>query len=290
MNEIAERTTQEVVGVPELVFTPDQVKLIKETVAKGTTDDEFALFLYTCKATGLNPLLRQIHAVKRWDSKLEREAMAIQTGIDGYRLNAERTGKYSPGRETTFAYKTNDSILSATAYVQKKVDGEWHEVAATAFFAEYVQTKKDGTPNSMWAKMPHSQISKCAEALALRKAFPKEMGPTRTEEEMDQADNLGEAKPALIASPVAKDATPIGGGMAANLVTFIPAAVSIKTGTNEKGTWKKYGIKDPQGEWYGTFDEKLGQIAVEAKETKRNIIVQWEIKGQYKEVVTLKYA
>ena len=69
-------------------FTNEELDLIKNTVAKGATDNELKLFLYTAKERGLNPLTRQIHFVKRGDNGV------IQTGIDGFRLIAERTGQY----------------------------------------------------------------------------------------------------------------------------------------------------------------------------------------------------
>lgn len=169
-------------------MTQEQINLIKQTVAKGATDDELNLFLYTAKKTGLDPLLHQIHAVKRWDGRMGKDTMAIQTGIDGYRLIADRTGKYAPGREPSYT-QANDKLESATAYIKKLTsDGTWHEVAATAFYSEYVQTTKDGRPNRMWEKMGHVMLAKCAEALALRKAFPAEMAGVYTDEEMTQAE------------------------------------------------------------------------------------------------------
>src|SRR5688500_2277097 len=72
----------------------ERIELVKSVFAKGTTDDEFRLFLSVCQKTGLSPEARQIHPVKRWDSKLEREVMTIQTGIDGYRLVGQRSGEY----------------------------------------------------------------------------------------------------------------------------------------------------------------------------------------------------
>lgn len=171
-------------------WSREQINLIRDTVARDTTDTEFELFLYTAHRMGLDPLLRQIHAVKRWDSNLGRMAMAVQTGIDGYRLIADRTGKYAPGREPSFVYDEHGHVVAATAYVMKLVSGTWHEVGATAHYSEYVGLKKDGKPNSMWAGKPHIMLAKCAEAIALRRAFPAEMAGVYTKEEMPEAEEV----------------------------------------------------------------------------------------------------
>ena len=179
-------------GLPTIEFTADKLQLLKETICKGSTNDEFELFVHACKRTGLDPFMKQIHAVKRWDPKLNREAMTIQTGIDGYRLIAERTGKYMPGQQPEIMYDPQGRVVSATAYVKRwGPDGQWHTVSATAFYEEYVQTKKDKTPMGMWEKMPRSQLSKCAESLALRKAFPADLSGVYTKEEMDQSMSEG---------------------------------------------------------------------------------------------------
>jgi phage recombination protein Bet len=183
-------------GIATVDADREQIDLVKQTVARGCSDTELQLFLYTAKRTGLDPLLRQIHAVKRWDSKAGKETMAIQTGIDGYRLVADRTERYAPGPRPTYTYKKDGSLQSAVAYVKKKTkDGEWHTVEAEAFWDEYVQTTKDGKPNSMWGRMSHIMLAKCAEALALRKAFPAELSGLYTHEEMMQAD-IDKPKPA----------------------------------------------------------------------------------------------
>lgn len=175
-------------GMPTIEFTADKLQLLKETICKGSTNDEFELFVHACKRTGLDPFMKQIHAVKRWDAKLNREAMSIQTGIDGYRLIAERTGKYMAGQEPTYVHDASGKLVSATAYVKRwGPDGTWHTVGATAYYEEYVQTKKDGTPMAMWAKMPRGQLGKCAESLVLRKAFPADLSGVYTKEEMDQS-------------------------------------------------------------------------------------------------------
>lgn len=166
-----------------------KIDLLKSTICKGASDEEFELFLHACQRTGLDPFMRQIYAVKRWDSAARKETMTIQTGIDGYRCIAERTGKYSPGREPTYHYDDKGFIISSTAYVKKQTaDGTWHEVAATAFFNEYCQKTKEGKPTRFWMQLGHAMIAKCAEALALRKAFPGDLSGIYTKEEMQQAD------------------------------------------------------------------------------------------------------
>lgn len=174
-------------------MTRDKIELLKRTVAKDATDDEFALFMTHCQRTGLDPFLRQVHAVKRYDSEKQSYVMSIQTGIDGFRLIAERTGKYAPGRDVEYAYDKEHRLISARAFVKKytAIDGTWHEVSASAFYDEYVQLKRDGNPNRMWQRMPHVMLAKVAEALALRKAFPADFSGVYIAEEMMQQESEG---------------------------------------------------------------------------------------------------
>jgi phage recombination protein Bet len=175
----------------------DKIELIKATVARGTTDTELELFLYTCRRTGLDPLAKQVYAIKRRQRSGDgwAEVMTIQTGIDGYRLIAERTGKYQGqvgpwwcGEDGEWREAWLDSKPPVSAKVGVWKEGFREPLIGVARFDAYKQTKSDGALMGLWAKMPDVMIAKVAEALALRRAFPQDLSGIYTNEEMHQAD------------------------------------------------------------------------------------------------------
>jgi phage recombination protein Bet len=173
-----------------LSLTDAKLQLITRTVAKGAAPDELAVFLYQCRRTGLDPLSRQIYCIVR--QTRDGPKAAIQTGIDGYRLVAQRTGVYAGSDDalydeglTQWDHRQDGRGLPtvATVTVWKLMNGVRVPFTATAAFAEYKPDRGD----QMWQKMPYLMIGKCAEALALRKAFPQELSGIYTHEEMQQA-------------------------------------------------------------------------------------------------------
>jgi phage recombination protein Bet len=166
----------------------EKVELIKQTVAKGASDLELELFLYVCKQTGLDPLTKQIYAIKRWSQNDQKDVMSFQTGIDGLRLIADRTQKYAGSSDAIFEEKDGKPIM-AQVTVLKIIGGEKCAFTASARYEEYVQKNRQMQPTSMWAKMPYLMLSKCAESLALRKAFPMELSVLYTNEEMSHLDS-----------------------------------------------------------------------------------------------------
>ncbi len=170
-------------------WSREQIELLKRTVARGTSDDEFELFVHACKRTGLDPFMKQIYAIKRWSGREKREVLSIQTGIDGYRLIAERTGRYV-GSDDPVYEELDGQPVKATVVVWKLIETRRIPFTASARFSEYCQRSHDGKVFEMWQKMPYLMLGKCAEALALRKAFPAELGGVHTHEEMLQAENI----------------------------------------------------------------------------------------------------
>jgi phage recombination protein Bet len=175
-------------------FNEEQRQLLADHIMKGATKTEIQYFGEVCKRVGLDPFKKQIHAVQRWDNASGRMVWSYQTGIDGYVAIAHRNGLCAGIEDIKFlpADENTPNPTKATCTVWKIVGGQRVPFTASARWNEYVQTKKDGKPNSMWLKMPYGQLGKCAKALALRMAFPEELSAILTDVEMDQADSEGE--------------------------------------------------------------------------------------------------
>lgn len=175
-----------------LVFSAEQRQLIRDTFANGASDQEFAALLEVARARRLNPFLRQIHFVSRWDSQKGRAVWATQVSIDGLRAIAQRTGLYDGQDEPEFVENPDGSLRLCRVRVYRK---DWQRPAVgIAFWEEYVQTIRDkqsgkDRPAPMWRKMPHVMLAKVSEALALRKAFPEDTSGLYTGDEMGQAEN-----------------------------------------------------------------------------------------------------
>ena len=161
----------------KLMFTQEEVALIKAQIAPQATDNELKIFLHQCKRTGLDPLSRQIYCIHRGGK------MTIQTSIDGFRAIAERSGSYAGQDEPEFVYDDKKKLICCKVNVYRFTKNETRYKASVgvAFWNEYAG-------QNLWLKMPHTMLSKVAEALALRKAFPQDLGGLYTSDEMQQAE------------------------------------------------------------------------------------------------------
>lgn len=163
-------------------FTPEQEQMIRDMFLSGAPKEEAAVLLELARVRKLNPITRQIHFVKRWDGVKKREVWSAQVGIDGFRTIAERTGLYDGQDEPEFEYDEKKKLKLCRVRVYRK--GWSRPAVGVAHYSEYVQTKKEGGPNAMWARGEHFMLAKCAEASAFRKAFPEDTGGLYIPEEM----------------------------------------------------------------------------------------------------------
>lgn len=167
----------------EIEFTQDQIDLIKKQIAPNASKDELSLFLYQCKRTGLDPLTRQIYCIHRGGR------MTIQTSIDGFRVIAERSGTYAGQDEPIWVDDEKGVPVKCTVTVYRFApNGQRYPAGVgVAYFKEYYPN-----PANLQKTMPHTMISKVAEALALRKAFPQDLSGLYTNDEMQQASPVTE--------------------------------------------------------------------------------------------------
>lgn len=164
-------------------YTNEQIELIRNTVAKGATPDEFKLFMVVAARSGLDPFTKQVHFVKRAGQG------TIQTGIDGYRAIAERTKTLAGIDDAAYDSEDKPHPNKASVTVYRLIEGTRVSFTASARWNEYVPNQGQ---DFMWKKMPYLMLGKVAEALALRKAFPNDLSGLYTHEEMAQADNTTE--------------------------------------------------------------------------------------------------
>lgn len=188
-------------------FTESEIALIRNGMMKGATDDEVGIFIYVCKKTGLNPFVRQIYPVKR-RSQVDGqwiEKWVYQVGIDGFRLIAERTGQYQGSTEPEFFDAAGNSRKiwydkkpphACRVGIRRK---GWPEPQfVTVLWDEYAQRTSGGGVTAMWSTKGTVMISKCAEAIGLRKAFPQELSGLYVAEELMRDEPSEEITPEAV--------------------------------------------------------------------------------------------
>lgn len=189
------------VAADQTAWTEQQLAVLRSVgVDKDVTSAELDTFLHECQRTQLDPFTKQIYLIGRWDGKEQRKVFRSQTAIDGYRVVAHRAG-----RRDHVELEYDDTLWCGP-------DGDWRDVwlanyppaaakvvvrkngkpfPAVATLTEYAAMDRNNNPTPMWRKMPATMLAKCAEALALRKAFPHDLSGIYTAEEMEQADARG---------------------------------------------------------------------------------------------------
>ena len=231
-----------VIQHPSNTYNGAQLALIRKTVAADCNDMEFDLFVTVARNAGLDPFRRQISALVFNKNKPDKRRMSIITGIDGLRAIAARSARYRPDEDEP-AFTADPSLKGETnpvglekavvrVYIRDDRGDTWRPVAGVAYWDEFAPLSEEWTEGDdgkrrpsgkmvldtkgQWGRMPRVMLAKCAEAQALRKAFPEDLSALYEGAELDQAK--------------ASDLTPseiVGQAMAHDRLGRIGAAGSI---------------------------------------------------------------
>jgi phage recombination protein Bet len=195
--------------------------LVEAIFPNATSTESVILALSYCRARKLDPFKRNVHIVPIWNKELRRYIDTIWPGIGELRTTAFRTSEYAGRDDAAFGI---DETRTFTGQAGSK--GNKYDVEKTVTFPQWAQVTvyrivkgqrvafagprvywletyatlghDNDVPNEMWETRPRGQIEKCAEAAALRAAFPEEVGGDYIPEEVQHATTPvidGTAKP-----------------------------------------------------------------------------------------------
>lgn len=173
------------------------LSVLRSSLYPGASDSSIRMVLGYCKAAGLDPMQKPVHIVPMWDGKAGQMRDVVMPGVTLYRTQASRSGSLAGVSEPEFGPMCTESIggqqISYPEWCKVTVrrqlsSGIVADFTAVEYWLENYAIKggkeKSQAPNAMWTKRPRGQLAKCAEAQALRKAFP-ELGAAPTAEEME---------------------------------------------------------------------------------------------------------
>lgn len=176
---------------------PELLNVLSSSLYPGANHDSIRMVLGYCKAAGLDPMQKPVHIVPMWDSKAGSMRDVVMPGVGLYRTQASRSQQMAGISEPEFGPLVTENIggqsVTYPEWCRVTVKrllptGAVAEFTAVEYWLENYAIKggkeKSISPNAMWSKRPRGQLAKCAEAQALRKAFP-EVGATPTAEEME---------------------------------------------------------------------------------------------------------
>ena len=173
-------------------WSDTQIAALSQLGISRAPKGDLQVFFHQAQRTGLDPFARQIYMIERGGR------YTIQTSIDGFRIVAQRSNNY--GGQTTAEWCGDDGVwkdvwLAKTPPVAARI-GVYYKDAPHATYAVAKWDSYANPSSPIWKKMPDLMLAKCAEALALRKAFPNDLSGLYTTDEMTQADAKPEGKPA----------------------------------------------------------------------------------------------
>lgn len=244
-------------------------ELVRRTVANGATNDELELYLYDCQRRNVHPLDKLLHFTKRGGRYVP------VVSIDLMRSRAADTGQLAGSDDAVItAGNVGGPPLSASVTVYRLTQGQRFAYTGTARWSEY------NAGGQMWQKMPHTMLSKCAEALALRKAFPQELAGLYTHDEMEQAGG----SPVELVTEAKRENPHVN---RASDIVDVPAAddpdrVPVATNAQELPKMQQRPIADKLGKMLAAFDDDAELVAW--KDSPETSAMLMSIRHEWREI------
>lgn len=216
------------------------IEVLRNSLYPGAQDSSIEMVLGYCDAASLDVMQKPVHLVPMWDSKTRAMRDVVMPGIGLYRTQAARSGTYAGVSEPEFGPDVTESVggfsMTYPAWCRVVVKRLLPNDMIVEFCAverwkeNYATAGKDSqAPNSMWKKRPYGQIAKCAEAQALRKAFP-EFGAQPTADEME-GKSFEEVEKEINPAPTPKELPAYTDEKLDEILPTWQAAVNAKTNT-----------------------------------------------------------
>ena len=170
------------------------VEVLSGSLYPGAAHNSVVMVLAYCQAAHLDPMLKPVHIVPVYQ-KGRGMVDVVMPGIGLYRIQAARTGQYAGISDPEFGPPITANLAGVevtypewcrVTVKRQMSNGLVAEFTASERWMENYATSGRDTiaPNAMWKRRAYAQLAKCAEAQALRKAFP-EVGSAPTADEME---------------------------------------------------------------------------------------------------------
>lgn len=189
------------------------ISVMQGSLYPGAKAESVWMVINYCQAAKIDPMLKPVHIVPIWDAKAGQMRDVVMPGIGLYRILAARSGEYGGISDAEYGPEISENIgghqISYPEWcritVFRIVSGQRVGFSATERWKENYAVKggkeRSIAPNAMWSRRPFAQLAKCAEAQALRKAFP-EVGSAATAEEMEGRQDDESVVSTQVAQPV----------------------------------------------------------------------------------------
>jgi len=176
------------------------IRALQASVYVDADLDTIKLVISYCKSMKIDPMIKPVHIVRIKDKNVLFPSIAL------HRIRAHRSGTFVGMGEPVYGEDVTEKLgndsrpltypKTCSVIIKKKVGNDVAEFCGNAVWKECFQKTNTGGPNVFWLTRPYSQLFKCAEADALKRAFPEIAGAMVTVEEYNPALNEVDITPA----------------------------------------------------------------------------------------------